>query len=168
MSGATVTISLYRGHAHRIICPGLRNHRYLHSPASIRSTMAFFAAIDWISDGAKELTLMELAFLTQKRPSQGMYSPPTAVPWFPGTTLLKCSRLKASATFNRIRSVVLRKIFARQMASASPRKVTFPSSTWEISHSQRSRISFSGLPPDQNDRVQSVHILLSPYRSFLT
>ena len=27
---------------------------------------------------------------------------------------------------------------------------------------------FSGLPPDQNDRVQSVHILLSPYRSFLT
>ena len=100
--------------------------------------MAFFM-MDWMSDGLKSLLLMEDAFATQNFASFGRYSSHgiARVPWNRSS---KVSAWKLP-TFKSTRSVVLRKILARQIASASPINVTRPSSTWLTSY-PRSRISF--------------------------
>ncbi len=74
---------------------------------------------------------------------------------FPGTVPQR-SQPGSCLLFNRIRSVVRKNTFARQIASSSPINVTLPSSTWEISY-PRSMISFLIQLPVQNDRVRSVH-----------
>ena len=95
--------------------------------------------MDWISDGLKSLLLMEEAFATQNFASFGRYSSHgiARVPW---NSYSKVSAWKLP-TFKSTRSVVLRKMLARQIASASPINVTRPSSTWLTSY-PRSRISF--------------------------
>ena len=102
-----------------------------------RSTMAFFIT-DWMSEGLNSLLLMEVAFATQNLPSSGMNrSQGSAL--VPSKSSSKVEAWKLP-TFNKMRSVVRRKILERQMASLSPANVIFPSSTPCISY-PRFRIS---------------------------
>ncbi len=82
---------------------------------------------------------MEEAFATQNFASFGRYSS-HGIAAGPLEQFLESLCMK-TADFKSTRSVVLRKILARQIASASPINVTRPSSTWLTSY-PRSRISF--------------------------
>ena len=82
---------------------------------------------------------MEEALATQNLPSCGIYSS-HGIAFVPWNSSSKVSARKLP-TFKSTRSAVLKNTLARQMASSSPRKVTLPSSTREISY-PRSMISF--------------------------
>ena len=103
----------------------------------IRSTIAFFI-IDCISEGLNNLLFIEVAFATQNFPFNGIYFSHGIFLVFSNNS----SKVVALnlATLSKIRSVVLRKILARHIASISPEKVTFPSSTCTISY-PKSKIS---------------------------
>ena len=97
-----------------------------------------FLTIDWISELLNSLLLTELALVTQNLPFLGIKFSHSR------SLVLSNSSVNVSAlncpTLIKIRSVVLKLILARHMASESPTKVTFPSSTDDISY-PRSYIS---------------------------
>ena len=92
-----------------------------------------------MSEVLNSLLLTDVAFVTQKRPSAGI----TSSHGSPAVRSNSSSNDSAvnSPIFQRIRSAVLRKMLALAKALSSPRNVTRPSSTFEISY-PRFRISF--------------------------
>ncbi len=127
-------------------------------PCFIRSTMAFFMIR--LDIGRAEEFALDGSGLSLPRNGHPVgYIPPMAVPWSPGTIPQRSLPGKLP-TFRSIRSVVRRKYLhgrwphhlqGRLLCRPPPGK----------SHSRDPGFLFSGLPPGQNDRVQSVHILLS-------
>ena len=93
----------------------------------------------WISDGLNNFELTDEAFFTQNFPSAGRKFSQSRDFVFSNNS----SKVSAenSPTFNKTRSQVLKKMFARTIPSSSQRKVTLPSSTFCISY-PRSIISF--------------------------
>ena len=86
---------------------------------------------DWISEGLNSLDFTLAALVTQNLPSSGMYSSQGRA-FVPSNSSSKLSAWKLPILIST-RSALRRKMLARHRASSSPRKVTLPSTTSEMS-----------------------------------